>query len=126
MQQAALYLAALLLVGISVAHSYLGERYLLMRLFRRCELPKLFGSAEYTQRTLRFAWHVTSVAWLGFAALLMLAARAPLSTAALGWATAAVFGAHFAIALVGSRGRHYSWVVFLAVALLAVAALPSG
>jgi len=123
MEQAALYFAALLLVGISFAHSYLGERYLLMRLFRRCELPRLFGSAEYTQRTLRFAWHVTSVAWLGFAALLVLAAQAPVPAATLGWVIGAVFGAHFAIALFGSRGRHYSWVVFLAVAVLAVLAL---
>ncbi len=122
MEQMGLYLAALLLVGISAAHSYLGERYLLMRLFRRCELPKLFGSAEYTRRTLRFAWHVTSVAWLGFAALLVLAARAPVPTATLGWVIGAVFGTHFAIALFGSRGRHYSWVVFLAVAVLAALA----
>lgn len=123
MRDLSLYLAALALVGISAAHSYLGERYLLMRLFRRPDqLPPLFGSTEYTQRTLRFAWHVTSVAWLGFAALLVLVARAPVSTPALGLVIGAVFALHFAIALGGSRGRHYSWVVFLAVALLAVLA----
>jgi hypothetical protein len=120
MTEFALYLAALGLVGISFSHSYLGERYLLMRLFKRSEqLPKLFGSTEYTQRTLRFAWHVTSVAWLGFAALLVLAARAPVDTATLGTVVGAVFALHFAISFGGSRGRHYSWVVFLAVALLA-------
>ena len=120
MAELALYLAALALVGISFSHSYLGERYLLMRLFKRSEhLPKLFGSTEYTRRTLRFAWHVTSVAWLGFAALLVLAARAPVSTTTLGAVTGAVFALHFAIAFGGSRGRHYSWVVFLAVAVLA-------
>ena len=32
----------------------------------------------------------------------------------------ATFGAHFVVALVASRGRHYSWVVFLAIAVLAV------
>lgn len=118
MTQLALYLAALALVGISFAHSYLGERYLLMRLFRRTELPKLFGSTEYTKRTLRFAWHVTSVAWLGFAALLALAAQAPLTNPALGIVVGAVFALHFLISFAGSRGRHYSWIVFLAVAVL--------
>ena len=123
MKSLTLYLAALLLVGVSVSHSYLGERYLLMRLFRHCELPKLWGSTEFTQRTLRFAWHVTSLAWLGFAALLVLAAQGPVSLRALGLIVAAVFGAHCAVALGGSRGRHYSWIVFGAVALLASAGL---
>ena len=35
------------------------------------DLPRLFGSDWFTRRTLRFAWHITSVAWLGFAALLV-------------------------------------------------------
>jgi hypothetical protein len=118
--QIALYAAALALVGISLSHSYLGERYLLMRLFRRSEqLPRLFGSTEFTRRTLRFAWHVTSVAWLGFAALLVMAARAPVTTGQLGAVVGAVFAAHFAVSFGGSRGRHYSWVVFLGVAVLA-------
>jgi len=50
----ALYVAALLVVATGMAHSYFGERYLLMRLFRRNDLPKLFGSTDFTVRTLRF------------------------------------------------------------------------
>jgi hypothetical protein len=110
-----LYIAACLLAAIGFAHSYLGERYLLMRLFRREDLPKLFGSTEYTRRTLRFAWHVTSIAWLGFAAILLLLAHPPVAPADIGLAVSLTFLAHGAVALVGSRGRHYSWVVFLAV-----------
>jgi hypothetical protein len=117
--QAALYLAALVTVAIGTAHSWLGERYLLMRLFLRDDLPKLFGSAEYTRRTLRFAWHVTTVAWLGFAVLLVMLAHPPVSTQALGGVIGAVFLLHFGIALFGSRGRHYSWVAFLVIGALA-------
>jgi hypothetical protein len=62
--------AALLCMLIGVAHSYLGEKYILIRLFRRDNLPKLLGSDWFTKRTLRFAWHLTSIAWWGFAALL--------------------------------------------------------
>jgi hypothetical protein len=64
--------AAVLLVAIGAAHSYLGERYILIRLFRlfRRDLPKLFGSDWFTKRTLRFAWHITTVMFWGFAALL--------------------------------------------------------
>ncbi len=43
-----LYIAALLLFLVGVAHSYLGERYILIRLFRREDLPKLFGGTQFT------------------------------------------------------------------------------
>ena len=70
MAEAALVLAVLL----AAAHSYLGERYILIRLFRREDLPKLFGGGtEFTTRTLRFAWHLTSVAWIAFLAIAALA-----------------------------------------------------
>ena len=59
-----LLIAAGLAALLGVAHSYLGERHILMRLFRRGDLPKLFGGVEFTQQTLRFAG--TSQAWRGW------------------------------------------------------------
>jgi len=38
-------------VLVGVAHSVLGERYILIRLFKREGLPKLFGGTEFTTRT---------------------------------------------------------------------------
>ena len=58
---ARLGLAALLAVLLAVAHSSLGERFILIRLLRRQDLPRLFGSDRFTRGTLRFAWHLTSV-----------------------------------------------------------------
>jgi hypothetical protein len=116
--QTALYLAATLVVMVSVAHSYLGEKYILVRLFRRPDLPQLFGSAELTVRTLRFAWHVTSIAWLGLAAVLLIVARGPGNERGVLFAVAATFLANFAVALFGSRGRHLSWAVFLGIGML--------
>jgi len=115
-----LYIAALLIAVIGLAHSYLGERYILIRLFRRNDLPKLFGSSEFTVRTLRFAWHITSVAWLGLAAILVLLAHPPVTAAGIGMAVGLTFLAHSAIAFGGSRGRHYSWIVFLAIGAIAI------
>ena len=66
-----LLVAAFLTVVLAVGHSYLGERYILIRLFRRQDLPKLFGGTEFTTRTLRFAWHLTSLAWLSLGAILV-------------------------------------------------------
>lgn len=116
----ALYAAAALLAGISFTHSVLGERYILIRLFRRPDLPKLFGSDDFTRRTLRFAWHITSIAWLGFAGLLVaVASGASAPRIAVGTAVAATFGLSALVALAGSRGRHYAWLVFLGISVLA-------
>jgi hypothetical protein len=115
----ALLAAATLAVFLAAAHSYLGERYILVRLFRREDLPKLFGGTTFTKRTLRFAWHITSVMALGFAALLV--ALAPPGGAAPGIVeriVAATSAACGMVALLGSRGRHLSWVVFFAIAAL--------
>lgn len=104
-----LALAALLAACIAATHSYLGERYILIRLFRRADLPKLFGSDVFTKRTLRLAWHITSIAWLGMGAALLWDPRRAIG---LAFATSAV------VSLVGARGRHYSWIVFAAIAAL--------
>jgi hypothetical protein len=114
-----LWIAATLAVGIGLAHSYLGERYILIRLFRRADLPRLFGSDVFTRRTLRFAWHLTSVAWWGFAAQLALAASGPLTAAQTLAAIAGTFLASGLIAALASRGRHLAWPVFLAIAACA-------
>jgi hypothetical protein len=65
-----LLVAAGLALLLGMAHSYLGERYIIVRLLRRADLPTLFGGAEFTKHTLRFAWHLTTIAWAGFAVLL--------------------------------------------------------
>ena len=58
-------------IYLGLVHSYLGERFILTRLFKR-ELPTLLGSDWFTKRILRFAWHLTTVAWWGFAAILFI------------------------------------------------------
>lgn len=112
-----LTLAAGLTVALGIAHSALGERYILQRLFRRGDLPALFGSDVFTRRTLRFAWHLTSIAWWGIAAAFVAlgfnSARAGVLILAGTFALSGV------ITLVASRGRHLAWLVFLAIGLFA-------
>jgi len=115
-----LYVAAALVLLIGLAHSMLGERYVLTRLFRRGRLPRLFGGEDFTRNTLRFAWHLTSIAWLGLGAILVLIARDALTADSAGLVIGVVFLVHFAVALVASRGWHFSWVVFLAIGLISV------
>lgn len=114
----ALYSAAVLIVFIGFLHSYLGEKYILMRLFQRPNIPKLFGGTEFTIRTLRFAWHLTTVAWLGFAVILVQMTNSSVQTKTLAIVIGIVFTVHFVIALVASKAKHLSWPVFLVISLL--------
>jgi hypothetical protein len=114
-----LLIAAALLVAIAAAHSYLGERYILIRLFRREDLPRLRGSDWFTKKTLRFAWHITSVAWLGFAAILVVLAQHSVQPGSVARIVGVTFLVSAAVSGLASRGRHYSWIVFLAIGLLA-------
>ena len=107
-----LLFAAGLTFAVGLAHSILGERYILTRLFRRGNLPPLFGGTEFTQRTLRFVWHLTTVAWWGCAAVLVMLAlgsATPRNVAlALGWTSMVS-----AVVTAGmSRGRHLAWIAF--------------
>ena len=108
-----IYSAAFLAFAIGVVHSVLGERYILTRLFRRDNLPKLFGGTDFTTQTLRFAWHITTIAWWGFSAILVLLAADAFSFTNLSMVIAITFLMTGTVALVASHGRHLSWVVFI-------------
>ncbi len=112
-----LILAATLALLVGVAHSCLGERYILIRLFRR-ELPRLFGSDEFTKQTLRFVWHLTTLSWWGFAAILVALEAGFDSANDILLVIAGTFGLGALFPLIATRGKHLSWVVFLAIAVL--------
>ena len=107
--------AATLMILLGLAHSVLGERYLLIRLFRRPDLPKLFGGTAFTTRTLRFAWHLTTVIAWGLAAVVLQVGNLPDADGRL---IALILAVTLLISgllpLVITRGRHLSWLVLLA------------
>src|SRR6266699_228112 len=118
MVTAVLIFGSSLAFAIGVAHSVLGERYILIRLFHRADLPHLYGDDWFTKRTLRCAWHLTTVAWWGFGGILLAFAvseQFALRVIVL-WITAVVFFVSAALAAGFTRGRHLSWVVFLLIA----------
>ena len=112
------YLAAILLVFIGTAHSYLGERYILTRLFHNDNLPQLFGGTEFTKNTLRFAWHLTTVAWFGFALLVVYLSINSINIHVINKIISGTFFLHFIVAFVGSKGKHFSWFIFLIISAL--------
>ncbi len=118
--------SAILAVAIGVAHSWLGEKYLLSRLLPLENLPKMRGSRTFTQQTIRFAWHLTTVAWFGMAGVLLaISGSSPGVSAsrAVLLSVSATFFVSAVVSAVGARMRHFSWYVFLAISLLTAAAL---
>lgn len=108
-------IASIILVFIGLAHSYLGERYILIRLFKRDNIPHLFGSDFFTKGTLRFCWHVMSVASFGFAAILFNKQSSDLYTLTV---IGVVFSVSALFSIYFTKGKHLSWVAFMAVSLI--------
>jgi len=108
-----LIFAVILLVSIGLIHSYLGEKYLLIRLFRRDNLPHLFGSDWFTKQTLRFAWHITTIAWWGFAAILYIVSTGDKNIhQEMLLIVASVFLLSGIVSVIFSKGKHLSWIIF--------------
>ena len=115
-----LFAAGVLSALIGVAHSVLGEKLVLGPLFRRSELPKLLGSTTFARRTLRFAWHLTTVLLIAIGATAAALSFTVLDLQAV-WVLrifAATFAASSLLSLIGARGKHFSWWVFLLIAVL--------
>jgi hypothetical protein len=109
------------LVATGIAHSYLGERYILIRLFKRGDLPKLSAGTEFTKGTLRFAWHLTTVAWWGLAYLAFTAGYGPVSKDQVRTVIGVTSLMSAAFPLYFTRGKHLSWIAFIAVGALLLA-----
>jgi hypothetical protein len=108
---------AVLIVIVGLAHSVLGEKYLIGPLCKRDDLPRLrVGGPGFAANTLRFAWHITTVAWFGLAWLLVLADRGEVTTRGVLDTVAVVAAISGVISLIGARGRHLSWIAFFAIA----------
>ena len=112
-----LLVGAFLLIFIGLIHSYLGEKFILIRLFRRDDLPELLGSDWFTKRVLRFAWHITTIAWWGFAAILyFLSSPSENIRSEILIVVTIVFALSGVVSLFYSRGKHLSWIIFFGIA----------
>ena len=100
-----LYVASFCALGLGVTHSILGELYLLRPLVARG------GLSDFKLRTLRFAWHLTSIAWFGFAALLLLLVQPLMTYRSVALVVAVTFFGSALFTLTVSRGRHFAWPV---------------
>lgn len=102
-----------------VLHSVLGERLILGRLSAEV-LPPVLGSTDFTKRILQLMWHGISIAWWGMAAVLVVLATV-LDLNTVGVRIAAIIGLTFlassVLSFLHTRGKHFSWGLFLAIAV---------
>lgn len=118
MTSSALFAAALLTFAIGAIHSWLGERKLLGPLLAEGRRAGMLEKSEFARGVLRFAWHITTIAWWGMGAVLLAYSQmAPDAGLRIGSIVmAATFLVTGLIILAVSRGRHLAWPVFLAIA----------
>ena len=117
--------AATLTLVIGGVHSWLGERRLLGPLLAPAQRAGMLARSEFARQVLRFAWHLTTLAWWGIAAMLVALGLGELNGGGrlvLG-IIALTFALTGATILVTSRGRHLAWPVFFAVAGLSASPL---
>lgn len=108
--------AAVFIFLIGLAHSYLGERFIISRLFKRDNLPKIYGSDSFTKGTIRFAWHLTTVAWFCLAVIcIQLSSGSGEQEVTLSISIA--FFISCLLAIFYTKGKHFSWPVFLLIAI---------
>ncbi len=116
-----LAVAVLLAILVGVAHSALGEHTILNPLLKLQDLPGIRGSREYMAWTLRAAWHLTTIFIFGMATLLANESRLSVShrNSAGIRLIAVTFASAGLITCSITRGRHFVWILFLLIALLA-------
>ena len=120
-----LLVAATLLFFCGVVHSWLGEIRLIGPLLAPETRSGPLARSEFSRRVLRFAWHVTSIAWWGTGAILAAIALAPPADIQrpILIATAVTYIVTGILVLICGRGRHLAWPIFLAVGALCLAPL---
>lgn len=103
-----------LIAFLSLAHTYLGEKYILARLMKR-ELPRLFNDRDdsFTKQVLRFAWHLTTIAWLGLGFVVWVEPSPKIAHV-----VGTIFLMHAPLPLIWTKGRHLSWLFFFAIGIL--------
>ncbi len=121
MSNGLLFTAAVLLIVAVFVHSVFGERRLIGPLLSRREGVL---ASDLARVVLRFAWHLTSVAGMVLALILVQLVRDP-ATARL-WAAAGTGVAFTGLGLfdaVATRSRHVGWPLLTGIGIAALLSL---
>jgi len=107
--------AAALVFLISFVHSYFGEKKLIGPLLLQ-ESRNAVLEDSMARIVLRVAWHLTTLAWAGMGAVILLQDSATETNAMIVHAMGATFALTGLALLITTRARHRAWIVFFAIA----------
>lgn len=123
MSSNALLAAAAIIFLVGVAHSWLGEAKLIGPLLAPDTRRGMLAHSEFARNVLRFAWHVTTVAWWGLAAIMIVLVAVPVEAQAKAILIVLVASLFLTglMVLVIARGRHLAWLaIWIAAGLVLV------
>ncbi len=104
---------AIIIIAIGCVHSMLGEKMVITPLVNRDDIPKKI------RRLLRVAWHITTLFWFAIAAQLIAMNIWPdQAFKSFLIIMSVAFGISTLISLINSKGKHISWIGFLAATVL--------
>lgn len=108
-----LFVSAGISVLIAVLHSYLGEKRILPRLLANA--GSMFrGDPALMSSILRWAWHLTSLAWITLALILVAMTRVPADVRTLPVAIiAGCLALSGLVCILTTHGRHIAWPFFM-------------
>jgi len=104
---------------VGFAHSFLGERFFLPRL-RQKEQKMDIGTEKFVNRTLRGAWHLSTLASWSSAVILIVFALRPLDESII--IVVRVISNFYLfsgiLSVFMSHGRHFVWIIFFILSLI--------
>lgn len=109
------FIVAVVLFMLGIAHSAFGEKLLLIPIAKEKSVD-LFKQKPYMINVMRFAWHITSIAWWGMALIIFDFAKVENPLIFSVHALAGTFTLTGIIILAFSKGLHPAWFFFLAIA----------
>lgn len=115
-----LLVASITVLATALSHSVLGEWLIFRHVARFDNIPSIFGSEEWTRRTLRFVWHLEALLSGGIALILWQYAHLGALGAQDRVVVRTIAGTLLAcsvLTLAISRGRHPAWFAFLVAAV---------
>ena len=119
-----IFTAAIITALICLVHSVLGELWLIGPLLKsplniesHFNSPKEFQKESFIKGTIRLAWHITSILGLCLSLLLWQASVRGYETIHL-YLIASTFFVGTLMSLFWTRGKHLSWLAFLASGIL--------
>ena len=110
-------------LAAALVHSTVGERLFVRPIVARMDWTGIPLAPSFARQVVRLAWHITSIGWAAFGAILLAPLMGWHGIAVAYWAALAAFAAGWVMTGPGTGWRHRGWPMFALITLAIGAAL---